>query len=89
MVPWLPPLNSALQAAFRRVSPALGLLWLVAGQAVAPGLACAVAGTSLARARRPANPGGRPGAGRLTAEAAGRPGRERSGIAAVAHWLPK
>jgi len=53
VVPWLPPLNSALQAAFRRVSPALGLLWLVAGQAVAPGLACAVAGTSLARARRP------------------------------------
>jgi hypothetical protein len=42
-----------LQATFRQVGPAPGLLCLAAGQAVALGLACAAAGTSLARARRP------------------------------------
>jgi hypothetical protein len=36
-VPWLPPLNPVLQATFRRVSPAPGLLWLAAGQAAALG----------------------------------------------------
>jgi len=50
---WLPPLGPVLQATFRHVSPAPGLLLLVTGQTVALGLACAAAGTSLARARRP------------------------------------
>ena len=52
-VPWLPPLNPVLQAAFHHQAPSLPLLLLVTGQAAALGLACALAGTSLARARRP------------------------------------
>jgi hypothetical protein len=52
-VPWLPPLNPVLQAAFRHAAPAPGLLLLVTGQAVVLGLVCAAVGTSLAAARRP------------------------------------
>ncbi len=52
-VPWLPPLNPVLQAAFYHRAPGLPLLLLVTGQAAALGLACALVGTSLARARRP------------------------------------
>jgi hypothetical protein len=52
-VPWLPPLNPVLRAAFHHPAPGLPLLLLVTGQAAALGLACALAGTSLARARRP------------------------------------
>jgi hypothetical protein len=52
-VPWLPPLNPVLQAAFHHRAPGLPLLLLVTGQAAALGLACALVGTSLARARRP------------------------------------
>ncbi len=52
-VPWLPPLNPVLQAAFHHKAPGLPLLLLVIAQAAALGLACALVGTSLARARRP------------------------------------
>ncbi len=52
-VPWLPPLNPVMQAAFHHSAPDPRLLLLVTGQAAALGLACAAAGTSLARARRP------------------------------------
>jgi hypothetical protein len=52
-VPWLPPLNPVLQAAFHHKAPGLPLVLLVTGQAAALGLACALVGTSLARARRP------------------------------------
>lgn len=52
-VPWLPPLNPVLRAAFRHAAPAPGLLLLVTGQAAVLGLVCAAAGTSLAAARRP------------------------------------
>jgi hypothetical protein len=51
-VPWLPPLNPVLQAAFHHRAPGPPLL-LVTGQAAALGLACALVGTSLAWARRP------------------------------------
>ncbi len=56
-VPWLPPLNPALHAAFHHQDPGVHLL-LVTGQAAALGLACALAGTSLARATRPGLPAG-------------------------------
>ena len=52
-VPWLPPLNPVLQAAFHHQTAGLPLLLLVTGQAAALGLACALVGTSVARARRP------------------------------------
>jgi hypothetical protein len=52
-VPWLPPLNPVLQAAFHHGAPGLPLVLLVTGQAVVLGLACAAAGTALAAARRP------------------------------------
>ena len=76
LVPWVPPLNPVLQATFRRVSPAPGLLWLVTGQAVVLGLACAVASTSLARARRPRLTTGRPRAAGWRGDR--RPGRPRA-----------
>ena len=53
LVPWLPPLNPVLQAAFHHQAVGLPLLLLVTGQAAALGLACALAGISLAQARRP------------------------------------
>jgi len=52
-VPWLPPLNPVLRAAFHHQTAGLPLLLLVTGQAAALGLACALVGTSVARARRP------------------------------------
>src|SRR5215510_6485703 len=76
LVPWLPPLNPVLQATFRRVSLAPGLLWLVTGQAVVLGLACADASTSLARARRPRLTTGRPRAAGWRGDR--RPGRPRA-----------
>src|SRR5262249_57205346 len=56
LVPWLPPLNPVLQATFRRVSPAPGLLWLVTRPAGALGPALAVASTSPPPAPRPGYP---------------------------------